>query len=269
MFIGKLLAPIALTVVGISLFANYIQVGFVLSLEPISPKLERINPLEGHKRIFSKRSLLELVKSIIKIIIIAYVAYTVIRNHIDIFPLMLDMDLTDSLRLIFTIAFEVGIKSAITLLILSIFDYFYQWYEYETGLMMSKQDIKEEYKEVEGNPQVKSRIRQLQRQMARSRMMADVKDADVVITNPTHYAVALAYDATIHSAPVIIAKGIDKIAEKIKDIANKEDVPIVEDKTLAQILYKTAEVGDIIPESLYNAVAEILALVYSLKERGF
>lgn len=139
----------------------------------------------------------------------------------------------------------------------------------EIGLMMSKHDIKEEYKEVEGNPQTKSRIRQIQRQMARSRMMKDVEKADVVITNPTHYAVALAYDATLHSAPIVLAKGADKLAERIKEIAVKEDVPIVENKALAQTLYKTVEVGDIIPESLYNAVAEILAFIYSLKERGF
>jgi len=158
-------------------------------------------------------------------------------------------------------------KASVTLLIISAFDYFYQWYEYETSLMMSKQDIKEEYKEVEGNPQIKSRVRQIQRQMARGRMMKDVEKADVVITNPTHYAVALAYDTTLHAAPVVVAKGVDKLAEKIKEIATKEDVPIVENKALAQTLYKTVEIGDIIPESLYNAVAEILAFIYSLKER--
>ena len=133
---------------------------------------------------------------------------------------------------------------------------------------MSKQDIKEEFKEVEGNPQIKSRIRQIQRQMASRRMMTDVKKADVVITNPTHYAIALAYDAAIHSAPIVLAKGADELAKKIKKIANEEDIPIVENKALAQTLYKSVEVGGIIPESLYNAIAEILAFVYSLKERG-
>lgn len=259
LFAGKVFLPIALAVSVVCLISNYMQVGFVLSLEPISPKLERINPLQGFKRIFSRRSLLELIKAIVKIIIVSYVVYAVINKNKKLFPLMLDMSLLDSLRLILNIAFEMGIKASITLLIMSIFDYYYQWYEYETGLMMSKHDIKEEYKEVEGNPQTKSRIRQIQRQMARSRMMKDVEKADVVITNPTHYAVALAYDATLHSAPIVLAKGADKLAERIKEIAVKEDVPIVENKALAQTLYKTVEVGDIIPESLYNAVAEILA----------
>ncbi|WP_296969203.1 flagellar biosynthesis protein FlhB [Tepidanaerobacter sp. EBM-38] len=266
-FAGKNFAPIALGLSSICLISNYMQVGFVLSFEPISPKLERINPLEGFKRIFSRRSLLELIKSVTKIIVVAYVVYTAINRYKDLFPLMLDMNLLDSSSLTLSIAFEVGIKASITLLIISAFDYFYQWYEYETSLMMSKQDIKEEYKEVEGNPQIKSRVRQIQRQMARGRMMKDVEKADVVITNPTHYAVALAYDATLHSAPVVLAKGVDKLAEKIKEIATREDVPIVENKALAQTLYKTVEIGDIIPESLYNAVAEILAFIYSLKER--
>lgn len=266
-FAGKVLAPMLLSISGICLLFNYMQVGFVFSLEPISPKLERINPLEGFKRIFSRRSFMELVKSITKIIIVGYVAYASINNHKNLFSLMLDMELFDSVRLTLSIAFEVGIKASITLLIMSIFDYFFQWYEYETGLMMSKQDIKEEYKEVEGNPQIKSRVRQIQRQMARGRMMADAKKADVVITNPTHYAIALAYDVDLHSAPMVLAKGADKLAKKIKEIAVEEDVPIVENKALAQTLYKTVEVGDIIPESLYNAVAEILAFVYSLKER--
>ncbi|HHY41900.1 MAG TPA: flagellar biosynthesis protein FlhB [Thermoanaerobacterales bacterium] len=263
----RVVFPIILGIFCLSLLVNYMQVGFVLSLEPISPKLERINPLEGLKRIFSRRSLLELLKSIFKISLIAYVVYTVINKHKNLFPLMLDMSLGDSLSLILSIAFEMGIRAAITLLIMAVFDYFYQWYEYEKGLMMSKQDIKEEYKEVEGNPQIKSRIRQIQRQMARSRMMKDVEKADVIITNPTHYAVALAYDSALHFAPVVLAKGVDKLAERIKEIALKKDIPIVENKELAQTLYKTVEVGDVIPESLYNAVAEILAFVYSMRER--
>lgn len=266
-FAGKNFAPMALGLSCICLISNYMQVGFVLSFEPISPKLERINPLEGFKRIFSRRSLLELIKSIAKITVVAYVVCTAISKYKDLFPLMLDINLLDALSLTLSIAFEMGMKASVTLLIISAFDYFYQWYEYETSLMMSKQDIKEEYKEVEGNPQIKSRVRQIQRQMARGRMMKDVEKADVVITNPTHYAVALAYDATLHSAPVVVAKGVDKLAEKIKEIAAKEDVPIVENKALAQTLYKTVEIGDIIPESLYNAVAEILAFIYSLKER--
>ncbi|RKL62939.1 flagellar biosynthesis protein FlhB [Thermoanaerobacteraceae bacterium SP2] len=266
-FIAKITAPLALSILFMGVLVNFLQVGMVLSFEPIIPKLERINPLEGIKRIFSKRSLLELVKSIVKILVVGYLVYRSIFQIKDLFPLMLDMDIYSSFRILAGISFNIGIKAGIILFILSIFDYIYQWYEYETGLMMSKEDIKEEFKEVEGNPQVKSRIRQIQRQMARSRMMSDVKKADVVITNPTHLAVALAYDASKNTAPVVLAKGSDRIAEKIKQIAILEDIPIVENKPLAQILYKSVEIGDMIPENLYHAVAEILAFVYSLKER--
>ena len=266
-FMGKALLPVLSAAFVVSLFSNYMQVGFVLTLDTISPKLERINPIEGFKRIFSRRSLVELIKSIIKMFswLCGYIS---IKTHISVFPLILDMGLLESIALTLDITFDIGIKACIALLIFSFFDYFYQWYEYNTGLMMSKQDIKEEFKEVEGNPQIKSRIRQIQRQMASRRMMTDVKKADVVITNPTHYAIALAYDAAIHSAPIVLAKGADELAKKIKKIANEEDIPIVENKALAQTLYKSVEVGGIIPESLYNAIAEILAFVYSLKERG-
>lgn len=267
-FMGKALLPVLSAAFVVSLFSNYMQVGFVLTLDTISPKLERINPIEGFKRIFSRRSLVELIKSIIKMFVVGYVVYISIKTHISVFPLILDMGLLESIALTLDITFDIGIKACIALLIFSFFDYFYQWYEYNTGLMMSKQDIKEEFKEVEGNPQIKSRIRQIQRQMASRRMMTDVKKADVVITNPTHYAIALAYDAAIHSAPIVLAKGANELAKKIKKIANEEDIPIVENKALAQTLYKSVEVGGIIPESLYNAIAEILAFVYSLKERG-
>lgn len=267
LFLGKIVAPLLAGVVLAGLFSNYMQVGFILTTEPLSPKLERINPLSGIKRIFSKRSLMELVKSVLKIFVIGYVVFTTLENQKDIFPLILDMDLYESSKLIASIAFNVGIKASITLLVLSLLDYFYQRYEYETGLMMSKEDIKEEFKEVEGNPQTKSRIRQIQRQMARGRMMQDVKKADVVITNPTHFAVAIVYDVSVHSAPMVLAKGSDNLAKKIKEIATDEGIPIVEDKPLAQALYKSVEIGDVIPESLYQAVAEVLAFVYTLKER--
>lgn len=266
-FMGKILAPFLMTIMAVGIISNYLQVGFVLSFEPIAPKLERINPLEGLKRIFSRRSLLELMKSIAKIAVVGYVVFSTIRNQIELFPKMLDLGLLESIKLVLNIAFNVGIKATMTLLILSFFDYFYQWREHESSLMMSKQDLKEEHKEVEGNPQTKSRIRQIQRQMAQGRMMADINKADVVITNPTHYAVALAYDVSKHLAPMVIAKGRDKLAEKIKEVAAKEDVPMVENKSMAQMLYRTVDVGEAIPESLYNAVAEILAFVYSVKER--
>lgn len=266
-FISKIMAPLLFGIMFMGVLTTFLQTGAVLSLEPIIPKIERINPFEGIKRIFSRRSLMELLKSTAKIIIIGYLIYGGIYKIKDIIPLMLDMDIYSSFEMLTNISFNIGIKAGIALFVLSIFDYVYQWYEYETGLMMSKEDIKEEFKEVEGNPQTKSRIKQIQRRMARSRMMNDVKKADVVITNPTHLAIALAYDASVNPAPIVLAKGSDRIAEKIKQIAEQEDIPIVENKPLAQVLYKSVEIGDVIPENLYHAVAEVLAFVYSLKER--
>ncbi|MCR4430523.1 MAG: flagellar biosynthesis protein FlhB [Tepidanaerobacteraceae bacterium] len=267
MFISKIMAPLLSGIMLAGVLTNFLQTGAVLSLEPIIPKIERINPFEGLKRIFSRRSLMELLKSTAKIIVIGYLIYSSIYKIKDIIPLMLDMDVYSSFEMLTNISFNTGMKAGIALFILAVFDYVYQWYEYETGLMMSKEDIKEEFKEVEGNPQIKSRIRQIQRRMARSRMMHDVKKADVVITNPTHLAVALAYDASVNPAPVVLAKGSHGIAEKIKQIAEREDIPIVENKPLAQVLYKSVEIGDVVPENLYHAVAEVLAFVYSLKER--
>lgn len=261
----KLIIPVGMGTVLTGIVANLAQIGFVFSLEPFSPKLERINPVEGFKRIFSKKGLIELLKSIIKLTLIIYVFCGALNQLKDTAIFMFDMSLRESISYFLNSIFKVGLKVGVVLLVFSVFDYAYQWYEYEKSLMMSKEDIKEEFKEVEGNPQIKSRIRQTQRQIMRRRMMQDVKKADVVITNPTHIAVALGYDASTHEAPVVLAKGAGLVAEKIKEMAEKEDIPIVENKPLAQTLYKSVEVGDAIPEELYNAVAEILAYVYSLK----
>lgn len=265
--IGIVLVPIMAAIIATIFVTNYIQMGFVLSVEPLTPRLDRLNPIEGFKRIFSRRSIFELLKSIIKTAVIGYVLYNSIIEIWALFPLMMDMELTDAAVMLLRFIYNMGVKASVALLILSLFDYLYQFYEYETSLMMSKQDIKEEFKETEGNPQIKSRIRQVQRQMLRSRMLSDVKKADVVITNPTHLAVALLYDVSLRPAPMVVAKGQDYLAEKIKQIAREHNIAIVENKPLAQVLYKSVEVGDVIPEDLYQAVAEILAFVYSLKER--
>ncbi len=269
LFAGSVVAPIAVGVVIAGLISNYLQVGFVFSLQPIMPNLDRVNPFQGIKRIFSKRSILELIKSVLKIFLICYIAFSVIKSRMSQFPLMLDMDLDDSIRFLADTAFDIGFKAALVLLIVAVFDYIFQRREHEKSLMMSKQDVKEEFKEMEGNPQTKSRIRQIQRQISRNRMMHDIKKADVVITNPTHIAVALMYDSETSPAPILVAKGKDKLAEKIRETAETEGIPIVENKALAQVLYRTVDLGETIPESLYNAVAEILAFVYSMKERGF
>jgi flagellar biosynthetic protein FlhB len=269
LFLSRAILPIVAGVFLAGIVSNFLQVGFVFSLKPIYPDLNRINPLQGIKRIFSRRSLMELIKSILKIFIVAYVTFSVIKSRINTFPLMLDMSMEDSAKFLTNTAFDIGFKSALALLVLAVFDYIFNRREHEKSLMMSKQDIKEEYKEMEGNPQTKTRIRQIQRQISRRRMMHDIKNADVVITNPTHIAVALMYDADTTLAPILIAKGRDKLAQKIKDIAEIEGVPIVENKSLARVIYKSVDIGEAIPEKLYNAVAEILAFVYSMKERGY
>ncbi|SCG83434.1 Flagellar biosynthetic protein flhB [Proteiniborus sp. DW1] len=245
--------------------ASYLQLGFLFTTKTLEFKLSRLNPIEGFKKIISKRSLVELLKSIFKIVVIGYLIYKYAISEIyNIFKL-LELSIESIVTYIGGIVFNVGIRSGIALLILAIFDYGYQWWDYEKNLKMSKQEVKEEYKQTEGNPQIKSKIKEKQRQMAMRRMMQDVPKADVIITNPTHFAIALKYDKEMYEAPYVLAKGADLIAKNIKDIAKKHGVPTVENKPLAQTLYNTVEIGQIIPEELYQAVAEVLAYVYSLK----
>jgi flagellar biosynthetic protein FlhB len=264
-FIGIIL-PIILAVFLISVVVTYAQVGFLFTLEPLNIKIERINPFEGFKRIFSKKALLELVKAVAKISIMIYVIYSFLIGQYKGIPELLDMSVQDIMKYSLCIISGVLLKISIVLIVLSIIDYIFQWREFESNIKMSKDDIKEEFKETEGNPQIKSAIKRKQRQISMRRMMKDISKADVIITNPTHIAVALMYDNKINDAPIVIAKGQDLVAIKIKEEAQKYNIAIVENKPLAQALYKSAEIGDIIPPELYQAVAEVLAYVYSLKE---
>ena len=250
-----------------SLLANYLQVGFVFSTKPLMPNFNKLNPIEGLKRIFSKNSLVELFKASFKILFIGYFIYDFLRDNYMMIINFLHMDINSSLAFMGNTIISIGIRASIVLLVLAIFDYAYQLWEYEKNLRMSKQEVKEEYKQVEGNPQIKSRIREKQRQLSLRRMMAEIPKADVIITNPTHYAVALKYDANTSDAPVVIAKGKDLIAFRIKDKARESNIPIVENKAIAQALYNTTDIGQQIPEEMYQAVAEILAFVYSLKNK--
>ncbi len=265
--ISGFLLPILGTAVIISIIINYIQVGSLFTTEPIKIKLERLNPIEGFKRLFSKRAIVELLKSVIKVSIVVYVVYVSIKKRLTFIPLLTDMDIIEAVKYIGDAIFDASIKVGTALLVLSIADYMYQRREHERSLMMSKEDIKEEFKQTEGNPLIKSRIRQMQRQVMMRRMMQAIPEADVVITNPYHLAVAIKYDSKKHSAPVVVAKGANLIAEKIKEIAMINKVEIVENKPLAQLLYKSVEIGEMVPEELYQAVAEVLAFVYSLKQR--
>ncbi len=267
MFIG-IIAPILVATFVAGVVFNLVQVGFIFSTKALAPKFDRISPLSGFKRIFSKRTLIDLVKSIIKIAILGIVAYNEYEGHMEDFKGLMGQDVglatASFVDMILSIAFNLAIAFAI----FAPFDYMYQRWKHNKDLMMTKQEVRDEYKLTEGNPQTKGRIVQKQRQMSRMRMVQAVKDADVVITNPTHYAVALEYKEGKNTAPIIIAKGKDHLALKIKEKAKEASVQIVENKPLAQSLYFFCEVGDEVPEDMYKAVAEVLAYVYRMKKMG-
>ena len=247
---------------------NVLQTGFMYSTKALSPKLERISPVAGFKRIFSKRTLIDLFKALIKIAILGYVAYTEFKSRIDEFPALMTQEVRFSAASFAQTAISVAFKLAIALAIFAPFDYLYQRWKYNKDLMMTKQEIKDEYKLTEGDPKVKGKIAQKQREMSRMRMMQAVKDADVIITNPTHYAIALSYKEEKNSAPIVVAKGKDYLAQKIKERARECSVEIVENRPLARALFFFCEVGDEVPEDLYKAVAEVLAYVYRMKKGG-
>jgi flagellar biosynthetic protein FlhB len=242
------------------------QVGFVITAKPFAIKLDRFNPVNGLKRIFSLRTLVELAKGMLKASLLLGVLYVALRNERDLMLSIIGFSLDDGIMIIVDKIWTLAMRMAVFLFIIALADYAYQRWEFEKSIKMSKQEIKEEYKQSEGDPLVKRRIRQKQRELARQRMMSDVPKADVVVTNPTHIAVAIQYDQQTMSAPVIVAKGQDFIAQKIKDIAAEHGIPIVENKPLARALMQRVEVGESIPEELYLSVAEVLAFVYRLKK---
>ncbi|CCQ97919.1 Flagellar biosynthetic protein flhB [[Clostridium] ultunense Esp] len=261
------LLPFLAVVMGVGILSNALQVGPLLTLEPIKPKWERINPIQGLKRIFSLRAFVDLVKSLIKVAAVGGVAYIILWNERDHLLTLSQYSINSIEHYVYEIIFKMGVMIAIVLVILSFLDYLFQRYEYNKGLRMSKQEIKDEWKKIEGDPLIKSKIRERQRQMAMRRMMQEVPKADVVITNPTHFAVALRYEAGKMKAPVVIAKGQDYLALRIKEIARAHNIPLMENKPLAQTLYRRVEIGESIPEDLFKAVAEVLAYVYQLKRR--
>ncbi len=263
-----IILPLLVVVAITGVLVNVLQVGPIFSTESLSPKLSKLNPLEGFKRIFSKRTLVELVKSLLKISMIIYMLYTSIRDEYRLFPDLMLMDVPTAVSTLAMFIFTLAVKVAVMLLILAVFDLFFQRWQHTQDLKMSKKEIKDEYKQMEGDPQIKSKIREKQRQLAMGRMMQNVPGADVVITNPTHLAIALLFQNKKMSAPMVVAKGQDRTALRIKEIAKENDVPIVENKPLAQALYKTTELGQMIPTELYNAVAEVLAFVYRLKKKN-
>jgi flagellar biosynthetic protein FlhB len=262
-----MVGPFLLVALVGSLAANYLQVGFLFTTETLVPKLEKIDPMKGFQRIFSIKALVELLKSILKVSIVGTVTFVILWMNMDRVLGLSFESLSDSLKTVGTLTVQMGISASIALLFLALFDYLYQKYDFEKSIRMSKQDIKDEYKNSEGDPQIKSRIKQRQREMAMRRMMQEVPNADVVITNPTHFAVALKYEEEKMDAPVVVAKGADYLAQKIKAIAKENHVETVENRPLARALYTQVEIGERIPEEFFKAVAEILAYVYRLKNK--
>lgn len=262
----KAILPVMLVVLVISLAVNLLQVGVVFSMEPLMPKLERINPISGFQRLFSLRSIAELVKSLLKLAIIGYFVYRFIIRETSQVPQLISADLFESLRYSCGLVADLALEIGAVILVLAALDYFYQWWEHNKSLRMSKQEVKEEFKQIEGNPQIKGKIKERQRALAMRRMMQEVPKATAVVTNPTHFAVAIKYDKTMN-APEVVAKGQDFLAERIKQVARENRVTVVENKPLARALYATVEVGATIPPELYQAVAEVLAYVFRLKKR--
>ncbi len=259
------LAPILAVLTVVAYGANVLQVGFIFTTHPLELKMDAISPVNGFQRLMSMRSLFQLVRDLLKIAVIVFVAYKAIVSEMDTILVLPDASVSVIGVTMGRLALSITLKIGAVLLILGIIDYAYQKYDFEKNLRMSRQEIRDEYRDTEGSPQIKSRIRQIQRQMSRQRMMQEIPKADVVVTNPTHIAVALKYDSDKMDAPMLIAKGERLLAERIKEIAREAGVPIVENKPLARALFKMCDIGAYVPAKLYKAVAEVLAYVYRLK----
>jgi len=264
--LAGILGAILLGLMLLGVLAGYAQVGFLFTFEPIKPKWEKLNPLNGIKKIFiSKRSVVELLKGLLKLTIVGVVAYKSLQGVIAESIMIMDSDAGSILGFMVSSAFSVTMKTGLAFLVIAFLDYLFQRYQHQQELKMTKEEVKEETKMTEGDPLIKSRIRSIQRDVARRRMMQEVPKADVVITNPTHIAVALKYDMATMSAPKVVAKGAEKLAEKIRTLALENSVPVLEDKPLAWALYKSVEVNETIPADLFQAVAQTLAYIYQLK----
>jgi flagellar biosynthetic protein FlhB len=270
-FVEKMLFVI-LPILGISFIvafvANIAQVGWKPSLKPLKPKLNRLSPIQGVKRMFSMRTLVELLKSILKIAIILLIVYLTLADFENMIYNFYRLPVFDGYVMIINTVLDMAIKVGMYFIIVATIDFAYQKYKHEKDLKMTKQEVKDERKMIDGNPEIKGKIRQKMREAAMRRMMQDIPKADVVITNPTHFAIAIAYDENQFGAPRVLAKGADLVAARIREQAKEFEVEIVENKLLARTLYYTVEIGQEIPPELYQAVAEVLAFVYSLKNRS-
>ncbi len=263
-----IIVPVLMVAMVTAIFSNYLQIGVMFTGDPLKMKFSKLNPVEGAKKIFSARTLVDFVKSVLKMSIIGYVVYDTLWAEKSSLMDLARLPLENIFVFMASITLKLGLKIGLILIVLALFDYMYQKYEFEKSIKMSKQDIKDEYKKSEGDPLIKGKIREKQRRMAMQRMMQEVPKADVVITNPTHFAVALKYDSNNMQAPTVIAKGTEYIALKIKQIAKENRIVTIENKPLARTLYAQVEIGEAIPADMFQAVAEVLAYVYKMKGKA-
>ncbi|NLK62801.1 MAG: flagellar biosynthesis protein FlhB [Fusobacteria bacterium] len=252
--------PVLMAVLIMGLLSNYIQVGFLFSIESIKPNFGKLNPISGIKNMFSMKKLVELLKTLAKLTAIGLYSYKTVKKSFDKVLNIPFVDLMESYIFIFQLCYDMILKIAIVLFVIAVADFFYQKWEHNKSLRMSKQEIKDEFKQSEGDPMIKGKMRQMQRAMLQKKMIQDVPKATVILTNPTHISVALKYERGM-GAPVLLAKGADTIAFRIRDIAKENNIPIHENKPLARALYQNVEIGEEIPEEFYQAVAEILMIV--------
>lgn len=263
--LGKILAPLFAFALLIGFFSTFMQIGWLFTAEPMMPDLTKLDPIKGMARFFSKRSLLEVVKSLLKVILIGWIAFKTVADNFEQALILGEAPVEQTILYLARTAALVMAKVAAIMIFLAAVDYGFVRWEMEEKMKMTKQEVKEEMRETEGDPHIKSKIRSIQQQMARRRMMAAVPSADVVITNPTHIAVAIRYTAGEMDAPLVVAKGQELVAERIREIAREQDIPLVENPPVARLLHSRVEIGQMIPDDLFRAVAEILAYVYSLK----
>ena len=263
-----IMAPVLLIGMLVAFLCDVVQVKWSPTTKPLQPKFSKLNPVKGFKKVISKDSIVELIKSLFKIGLIIYVVYSYLKDKLNQIYILYDISLNQALVMIGELVIDLGIRVSAIYLIVGFLDFAYQKFKFKEDMKMTKQEVKDEYKDQEGDPQIKGKQKQRMREASQRRMMQRLPEADVVITNPTHYAVAIKYDPDKYEAPMVLAKGEDYLAQKIKETAREHHIEIVENKPLARMLYANVEVGELIPPELYQAVAEVLAFVYHLQGKA-
>lgn len=267
LFMFKLLFPVFAVGMIVGLAVNLGQVGFMFAPKVVSPKLSNLNPVTGFQRMFSRRALVELAKALFKVIVVGWVAFVMVKGDFYTLLYAVEMDAAGILEIVVRVLSRVAAGCIAVFFVIAVLDFVFQRIEFRRRIRMTKKEVRDEFKQTEGDPLIRSKLKEKQRELARRRMMQSVPDATVVITNPTHLAVALKYETGKQGAPQVVAKGAGFVAKNIVELAREHDVPVVEDKPVAQLLFKNVDIGEEIPADLYKAVAEILAMIFRLKKK--